>query len=178
MTHLYQNYIWKDGIPLGIQMLTEGEGYKIIADPYHKRISIEKHKDNQFVETLYDSVFLDFRHLKPAEQTAWERLIIEEKEDRLVCLIKNQDDRVLFKEHYTYQDGICRICEVCSPQGIYLSTHRMYYTALNDAFDGVVLFDANAHPVMLKRYACDPETLSFNELIEENWRIEPGTSLL
>lgn len=174
MSRLYTDYIWKDGAPVGVGAIEEnGAGYKIIADPYRKRISIERYSNDQFEETIYDSIFLDFRHLKPSEQNAWQRVITEEKPDCMTCIIKNQDDRVLFREEYTYENGICRSCRIDSPQGIHLSSHRMYYTSLGDPFDGVVLYDCNGHPVMFKKYACDPKTLDFLELMEENWTPGP-----
>lgn len=175
VTQIFEDYVWKDGLPAGIHP-TQQNGYKMIADPYRKRISIERYQNDHFIETIYDSVFLDFRHLRNADQTAWERLITEEKENEMTCLIKNQDDRVLFQEHYLYENGICRNCEIRSPQGILLSNHRMYYQHFKDPFDGVALFDANAHLVMFKRYVCNAATFEFGELIEENWH--PGHNSL
>lgn len=60
MTKYYKDYQWKDGIPYGINPIaeiTQTDSYKIIADPYFKRISIESYVKGQFSGIVYDSLF-------------------------------------------------------------------------------------------------------------------------
>lgn len=173
MTKYYRDYRWEDGVPVGLQAVDEIahlDTYKIVSDPYYKRISIEKYVQGKFSEVIYDSQLLDFRHLKSPEQTAWQKLPIEEDQEKTICLIRDQNDRVLFVETHHFSGLLCRECRVETPQGILLSTHRMYYSLLHDPFDGVVLFDTNRHAVMVKKYTFDKDTGEFATLLEESWR--------
>lgn len=171
MTKYFLNYIWKNGIPYGIQPIGKAGdlAYKIPMDPYRKRISIEKCCCGQFDQVIYDSAVFDFRHLKPMEQTAWQKVIVSESESASVAEIYNQDDRLVVIETYQFDKGRCRSCVARSPHGLVVSIQRMFYTALGDPFDGVVLWDNNEHPVMLKRYACDPASGEFTDVLEEVW---------
>lgn len=169
MSKLFRDYVWKEGIPYGIKPLTEdqtGTSYKIVMDPYRKRISVESYLDGSFSHIVYDSYLINFRHLNPVEQTAWQK----EELPSGASLIRNQDDRIVFKETYVFKDELCRECHVSSPHGIPLSTHKMYYKSFGDAFDGVILYDKNDHPVMQKFYSVD-ESGEFNELLSENWNL-------
>ena len=167
MTEHYNDYIWQDGIPFGIKKKDPAEGisYKIVADPYRKRISIEKYIQGMFEKTIYDSALLDFRHLKPSEQVAWQRTIVEETPQKKTCLIRNQDDRVLFIEEYSEN----RECQVKSVHGYPISIHKVFYEALGDPFNGVILYDINQHAVMYKKYKLDPSSGDFGEVLEESW---------
>jgi hypothetical protein len=172
MTKYYLDYRWKEGSPYGIQEaenISQVDSYKVISDPYHKRLSVEKYIQGQFESIIYDSILLDFRHLKKPEQTAWQKLPILEEEARTVCLIRNQDDRVLYVETHLFEEHLCRSCRVESPQGILLSTHQMHYTHLGDPFNGVTLFDAQNKMVMCKKYTFDDSSQQFTDLIAENW---------
>lgn len=175
MTKYYKDYYWKDGVPFGIQPIDEiakTDSYKIIMDPYKKRISIESYLKGQFSTTLYDSLLLDFRQLKKPEQTAWQKIPINESQDLMVCLIRDQDDRVLFIETHIFIDNLCRECRVSTPHGISLSVHKMVYKNLGDPFDGVILYDHNEHPVMYKRYEFDEKEQQFTNLLEEEWDMQ------
>lgn len=167
----YRNYFWKEAIPYGFQMVTENAelSYKIVMDPYRKRISIEKYLQGKFTDLIYDSALLDFRHLKPAQQLAWHKTIVEEAPTKVISAIRNQDDRLVLLETYTFDGRFCKQCMARSPHGICISRQQIYYTALNDSFNGVVLYDSNDHPVMFKRYACDVATGDFTNLLEEQW---------
>lgn len=179
MTKHYTDYFWKDGTPCGygpLEALTQQDSYKIVSDPYYKRISIEKYLLGKFSEILYDSHFLDFRHLKKPEQTAWQKIPISETDECVICLIRNQDDRVLYTETHLFVNGLCRECQVKTPQGILISTHRMYYKSLGDNFDGVILYDTLDHPVMLKRYEFDEKLNQFTTLLEEQWDMQNPTA--
>lgn len=171
MLNLYSDYRWKEGFPIGTSPLEESlpsNHYKIVSDPYHKKISIEKYADKQFIETIYDTALLDFRSFKRPELTAWQKEVVSEG---AMCLIRNQDDRIVFLETYQFVDHLCRQCEVKSPHGITLSIHRMYYQSLGDSFNGVVLYDSNERPVMLKKYEFDLERQLFTTLLEEQWEV-------
>lgn len=175
VTKHYQDYVWKEGIPYGLNALDENNfqsqqlSFKIISDPYRKRISIEKYIDLQFNELIYDSYLLDFRSLKKSDQTAWQKTLIKETTDTTLCHIRNQDDRLIFFEECFFEKDFCRTCRIRSPQGIPLSVHKMYYQALNDPFNGVTLFDNLEHLVMFKLYATDEASGEFTDVIKENW---------
>jgi len=179
MSKYYRDYVWKEGIPYGIDPLPENAemSYKIAMDPYRKRISIEKYKKGNFSEIVYDSALLDFRHLKSAEQTAWQKVIYDEKPDQIISHIRNQDDRLVFIETYRFEKDFCKECFAKSPHNVPISHQKMYYTSLQDAFNGVVLFDNNNHPVMFKEYQVDEGTGEFTELLEEQWDMIRCTAL-
>lgn len=169
----YRDYYWKEGIPYGLGRIEtpDGNSFKIVMDPYRKRISIEKYDKNlRFVSVVYDSAMLDFRHLKPpAEHMAWQKVVLEESPEKIVCLIRNQDDRLLFEETHLFEKHLCRECRVVSPHGIVLSTHNMLYTHLGDHLNGAILYDITGRPVMYKRYEADEQDGEFTTLIEEVW---------
>lgn len=170
LSNYYLDYVWKEGIPYGIKPINDDGAvtYKIAMDPYRKRIAVEKYESKQFRSVIYDSGLLDFRHLKPAEQTAWQKIILSENAETVKAAIYNQDDRLVVIENYLFENKVCRRCSSSSGHGVALSEQRMYYKSLGDAFDGVVLYDINQHPVMLKHYEID-ETGEFTELLEELW---------
>ncbi len=176
----YRDYLWKMGKPFGIEKINSEHSlsYKIIADPYYKRISIEKYLFGRFSKVIYDSILLDFRHLKSAEQAAWQREIIREEENKTICLLRNQDDRAILMEILEFQNHYCRSCEILSIHGIQLSIHRMYYKTLHDPFNGVILFDQENRQVMKKTYEINPATEEFNHLISEEWNMDPKSLLI
>lgn len=178
MTMHYTDYYWKMGKPYGIYPVEAHQNlhsYKIVSDPYFKRISIEKYRFGQFQNVIYDSVLLDFRHLKPTEQTAWQKESLAENKS----LLRNQDDRAILIESYTFEQELCRSCAIQSIHGIPLSLHRMFYQSLQDDFDGVVLYDRENHPVMMKHYQTDPSTGEFTLLLKEEWDMQsPPAAIL
>lgn len=180
MNSHYRDYFWKLGKPYGMGKINFdcSVSYKIIADPYYKRISIEKYAYGKFSQMVYDSIFLDFRHLKLPEQVAWQREVRQEEANRTTCLLRNQDDRAILIEILEFQDHYCRSCVIQSIHGIHLSTHRMYYKKLHDSFNGVILYDQENHPVMKKIYEIDPLTEEFNQLISEEWNMHPKSHLI
>lgn len=170
----YFNYIWKQGLPYGIQPYTlkdpvQGISYKIVSDPYHKRNSVEQYLNGNFKCVIYDSALFDFRQIKQGEQLSWQKNQIAETENSAVCHIRNQDDRLVLIEKYEFINERCRECRAFSPQGIPISIQKIYYVALNDPFNGVALFDVNEHLVMLKKYQVDESSGEFTELLEEKW---------
>lgn len=175
MSKYYREYVWREGIPYGIgEVAREPKvtSYKIPMDPYRKRIAIERYCGEVFESLIYDSALLDFRHLKPAEQSAWQKVILSDSGQQMVAAIYNHDDRLILIETYCFEQRLCRSCISTSGHGIKLSEQKIYYKALGDAFNGVILFDSHSHPVMCKRYACDEpagEFSEFTDLLEELW---------
>jgi hypothetical protein len=166
VTKHYLDYFYKEGIPYGLNPLddksvSDNESYKIVMDPYRKRISIEKYIRGNFASCVYDSALLNFRHLNQIEQQAWQKVPVVETEEYVECLIRNQDDRVLFIETYFFEKNLCKKCIVKSPQGLLLSTQVMRYTFLNDSENDVTLYDSNDRLVLKKTYQADPITGEF-----------------
>ena len=174
----YSNYFWKDGKPYG-QTLTASDAeicYKIVADPYYKRISIERYSQGRFMATIYDSLLLDFRRLKTWDDTAWQREQLEDNSQTRICILRNPDDRILFIETLSFVETYCHLCTLHSCHGLLLSTHRMFYSARGDIFDGVVLYDSEGRTVMRKHYQIDPATGEFSQLLKEEWEIREEVS--
>ena len=148
MNKYFKNYIWKNGTPYGINPVEQPEkentSYKIIMDPYRKRISVESYCKGAFAAVIYDSILLDFRKLNPQEQLAWQRETIKETEEELVSLIRNSEDRVILIEEQYFLQQRCSECRIYSPNRIHLSTHKM-------VDNEVVLFDANGVVVMKQK---------------------------
>lgn len=178
----YRDYFWKGGVPYGISSLKnlssyDGIFYQIITDPYKKRISIEKYAQKSFKQIIYDSALLDFRHLNPIDQTAWEKIPVEETEHHITCLIRNQDGRAIFFEKYRFEGTHCRSCRIESVHGYPISIQKILYTFLGDPFNGVILHDINQHPIMYKRYKIDEESGEFTKILEENWNMQTPLSI-
>jgi hypothetical protein len=177
----FEDYVWKNGKPYGIAKKPSHKNdisYKIIADPYYKRISIEKYNEGSFISIIYDSAIFDFRHLKPAEQNAWQKIIFKDNEIKTTCHIRNQDDRLILIEEYAFENNLCRECRSFSPHEVQISSQKMYYKMFNDPFNGSVLFDTNDHIVMYKTYQADPLTNEFSDLLTEEWDMSKSTELL
>lgn len=178
MNHYFEDYLWKKGKPVGKTVLSPQhiseapQSYKIVSDPYYKRISVEKYVYAVFEKIVYDSVFLDFRKLQPNEQTAWSKELFKEDDTHQSSLIRDQYDRLILIETSLFEQGFCRECRISSSHGILVSVHRMYYKVLNDAFNGVVLFDAEGKAVMRKEYDADPHTNEFTDLLKEDWETQ------
>lgn len=176
----YCDYVWREGKPFGINPLDDianssATTYRIVADPYYKRISIESYEGSHFKEVIYDSALFDFRHLKPAQQNAWSKEELERTPQKVVSLIRNQDDRALYIETCFFEGFLCRECQISSTHGVALSMHRMHYEALGDEFNGVIFYDNTRRPVMSKRYEIDPDTGEFGELLHEEWNPDKET---
>lgn len=178
----YRDYCWQNGVPRGCGRVPDTDlslhavAYRIIDDPYRKRFSVERYRDGLFDVIAYDSQLLDFRKLKPVEQQGWQRQVLETSGDATVCLIRNQEERVLYVERMRFDGTRCRECQLSTPQGVVLSIHRMFYRDLGDGFDGILLHDANDHCVLAKRYAIGL-TGEFSELLEERWDLQDSSFL-
>ena len=171
----YSDYFWDEGIPTGINALdgqndTSLTSYKLVSDPYHKWISIERYKGRDFDDIIYDSLIFDFRNLKPINQTAWEKEPGGTSKE--TSIIRNHDDRIILFEEYSFEGNHCRMCKARSVHGIPISTQRIYYRELGDNIDGVALFDNNDHIVMYKLYDIDSESGEFTDVIEEKWNMK------
>lgn len=171
MVKHYRDYRWENGKPVGIspfsELLADVVSYKIVADPYYKWISIEKYLGTEWNGVVYDSKLFDFRILRQANQAAWSRTPLP-AENR--SLIRDENDRGICIEQYFFKEGRCVLCEAYSVHGMLLSTQKMLYTDLGDAFNGVILLDREGRLVMSKSYELDPETQEFAELKQELWR--------
>lgn len=174
MSQFYKKYCWKGGIPYGLGTSETGklDGvlYKIVMDPYRKRISIEKYLGEQFAAVIYDSALLDFRHLKTMDQSRWEKITLLDSPEKMICIIRNHDDRIVFQETYHFEGNFCRECQTHSPHGFLLSTQKMFYTSLKDPFNGAILYDQNSQVVVKKTYKAN-ELGEFTELLQEEWEI-------
>lgn len=150
MNSYFVDYHWKDGIPYGLHPTPSSEkealSYKIIMDPYRKRISIESYLYGAFNKIIYDSFLLDFRKLNPQEQLAWQKETIHETPQETISLIRNMEDRIILIEKQFFEEERCRECRIFSMHGIHLSTHRM-------SLDEVILYDANEHVVLRKPFS-------------------------
>lgn len=167
----YRDYFWKDGLPYGLEEINAWpnaeQSYKIVMDPYRKRVSIEEYRLKQFLACIYDSALLNFRHLNQIEQQSWQKLPLQENSASAECIIRDQDDRVIFLETYTFEKNLCKTCMARSPQGILLTIQKMHYKILGDVENQVILYDAKEHPVLQKIYEADPVTGEFTNLIKE-----------
>lgn len=180
LTH-YQNYYWKQAKPYGliaVNPLESSYSYKIVIDPYYKRFSIEKYQAGHFVGIIYDSLLFDFRRLKAVDQTAWQKEVLSEESNTLTCLLRDHEDRAILIETHHLDPPFCRSCTLQSIHGVLLSTHYMYYQKLGDPFNGVVLYDAEDRPIMMKTYQMDPQTDEFTTLLTEEWNMEHLPNLL
>ena len=126
---------------------------------------------------MYDSAVFDFRWLKPAAQVGWQKETLYESDSEVTSLIRTIEDRVILKEVYRFDGPFCLDCHAFSAQGIPVSVQKIYYTTRGDAFNGVVLYDMNRHPVTFKRYATGPDG-QFTELLEEHWTFKQPPQLL
>lgn len=174
MIYFYRDYYWKMGKPQGLQRITDdtyrsGTAYKIIVDPYYKRFSVERYHDGSFVELAYDSAVFDFRLLKPVEQNAW----LKESIDEMTSLIRNQDDRVIIKEVYSFEEGLCRECRTYYPNGELISIQKISYKKLGDAINGVDLFDRSGRLIVHKEYKAN-DSGEFTEMLKEEWDMTPA----
>ncbi|MFT4552099.1 MAG: hypothetical protein ACI9S8_000721 [Chlamydiales bacterium] len=172
----YKDYYWKQGRPYGSCAITGGvekgcsQAFRIVSDPYHRRITVEAYEEGLFSTVLYDSAMLDFRELQARKQIAWKKEVVSEDAERSVALIRNEDDRVVLKEIYTFDGQRCMECLAYSPQDLLISRQKMLYTRFGDSTDGVILYDAGGRPVMSKTYDLDDEG-EFKDLLGENWEI-------
>jgi len=179
MFPFYKDYIWKEGIPHGINRLKEPSNtfcYRIVVSPYNKHISLEKYRGEIFQQTVYDSQSFDFRLLKPESQVGWKKEVLREKTNSESCLIRDQDDRVVILETYFFENKHCRRCLIQTPLLMHIATQKMYYMILDDNFNGAVLYDTENHPVMFKRYDADA-TGNFTTLLEECWDMKKWDTL-
>lgn len=160
MTH-FRNYFWKEGKPQALHPCTPDEptSYKIISDPYRKRLSVEQYISGRFERVIYDSSLFDFRHLKSEQWDTWQREHLDEKR----ALLRDINDRIILMEYFQEDT-----CQIFSPQGILIATQTEQRLSKNDPFNGVTLVDSNAKPVLIKHYDVD-EAGNFTTLLKEVW---------
>jgi hypothetical protein len=176
MSKFYKDYFWRRGSPVGVgEIDAQGIAYKIVHDPYKRRVSVEQYRNGAFEKVVYDSHFLKFSKLRPEEHTAWEKVVVKQTNEETICHLRDQDDRlVLIEIHKTEQ----RICLMYSPHGLLLSRQHIFYQKLGDPFDGVVLLDSNGHTVLVKKYLVEEGGDLFEKCIEEEWDFERKPAFL
>lgn len=169
---VYKDYYWDRGYPMGKekQKEKEGRGYRILSDPYHKRLSIERYEGGKYHSTLYDSHLFDFRHLNPQSQVAWHREVLEESEEHLLCAVRNIDDRVIYLEESDYKQGRCLESRIYSPHRVLVGTQKVFYQDRGERWNGVLLRDGGGKVVMWKLYEVG-EDGEFAHLIKESWKV-------
>lgn len=167
MHKAYKEYIWKNGKPYGKNLTQDlaGTTYQIIVDPYYKRFSLEAFKDGKFDTLIYDSYLFDFRYLKRPEHAQWRREYLSET----AALIRDEVDRLILKEVYTFKNDLCIRTDIYTPRELLVASQKIFYKQLNDPFNGVALFDIAGKKVMQKTYEWDETTNAFSDLIEESW---------
>ncbi len=155
------DYFWKNGLPYGRENCSKTTPctYKIASDPYHKHVTVEEYKNGEFTRIIYDSRLLNFRHLRPENQTAWQKTAIDENS----AWIRNEHDHLLYREVYHFTEGLCTKTELFSAHGIHLATHRLFYECLGDEYNGALLKDITGRPVVLKKY--EEESGEFTQLL-------------
>jgi hypothetical protein len=168
----FEDYYWDKGNPIGIRKIAipyeVPTSFKIVKDPYGKRMSLEKYEHGKFCILVYDSVLLDFRKLNPVEQHAWQKDTISETPNEIEILIRNIDDRIILREKHLFENQQPRQCKIFSVHGIHLATQYIYYEKFGDSFNGSKLFDCEEHPIVQKTYSLDGEG-RFHELLSEKW---------
>ena len=172
MNRHFTNYCWKNGKPYGegVAESNSAISYKIVADPYYRRFTIEKYRCGKFERLIYDSQLIDFRKLKEESQPNWQRELLLDGELNKTFLLRDEEDRALLVETCTMEGGLCRSCTLHSTHGFLLSTHQIHYEPLGDTFSGVTLHDSENRLVMKKTYQLELETLEFTDLISEEWK--------
>lgn len=168
--NFYHDYEWKRGRPSGVgkEFDTLEMGYKVVADPYYKRISVEKYEEGKFREVIYDSALFDFRHLR-AEDASWQREVINENGPFITSLVRNMEDRIIFIEIAEFQEDKCLECKILSPHLVPIGKQLIFDTARGDSWNGVLLMDVLGKTILQKRYEKDPVTGDFSNLLEEVW---------
>lgn len=133
--------------------------YRILADPYNKRISIERYRFGRFDGLIYDSLFLDFRTLTERDQKAWSQEELPQDDSRLTILVRDMNERVLYlEENHFNEEGRCIRCDIKTPNGWLLASNHILE-------DGVELYDCAGKLVGKKKYAVD-ENGVFRDLLE------------
>lgn len=167
MHKAYKDYYWKNGKPYGqnAALSSDRTSFRIFVDPYFKRYTVEELLEGRFHRLIYDSALFDFRHLKRPENDKWRREPLSETQ----WLLRDEIDRPILKEVYTFQDDLCCQTQILTPQDHPVALQKITYTHLGDPFDGVTLYDLNNKTVLRKTYAWDAPSRTFTTLLEECW---------
>jgi len=177
----FENYVWKNGIPRGKRVVdcpTQANiSYRIVHDPYYKRISIERYQKGLWKDIVYDSLSFDFRIIRQSNhekqiQEEWERIPLQTESNETLYLIRNREDRPIYIEKMTFEDSRPRQCTIYSPQRQLLATHTLWYEDKKDPFNGVIVYDQLGKAVVKKIYEFDKEECQFTTLISEHWALE------
>lgn len=169
----FREYFWDKGRPFGRGGCTPKEApisYKIVHDPYYKRICLEKYVWGLFQESIYDSFLLDFRSFRQGkEPAAWEKQLVQDTGEQLRFIVKDEDDRVRFFENHTLESGRTVKGEIFSVHGIFLCAHRLFWMSKGDSWNGLQIWDREERLVLTKIYNVSPDTGDFADLIAEKW---------
>ena len=169
----FKEYIWNKGRPMGLKGCDPQKtplSYKIVHDPYYKRICVEKYAFLRFQETVYDSLLLDFRSFRQGkEPAAWERQLLQETETLLQFIVKDEEDRVRFLETHILEAGRTVKGETFSMHGIFLCSHQLFWQSQGDSWTGLQIWDREKNLVLTKRYTTAADSEEFAELIAEKW---------
>lgn len=173
----YRDYFWKKGVPVGHYPVDQSapESFRVITDPYRKRISLERYLNGTFQEIVYDSNLFDFRLLKKEEES-WQREITEETGSYIRACIRSNEERVILIEEAHFEGSLCRFCKFISPHGVLIATQKIHYKPLGDSFDGVILTDKLNRSILIKEYAQGIEPGEFGALLREIWEHAPMIS--
>ena len=146
---LFNDYVWVKGKPRGKspilpQDASNGTSYKIVKDPYGKRISIERLERGIFQDIIYDSNLFDFRVLIAKFESSWQKINHDKG-----TLIRDHDDRTIAEEFYVFEKGLCTECRIHYPKGPLVAIQKMIYGKENNLI-AMVLYDVLDHPAGLK----------------------------
>lgn len=173
------DYYWKNGKPVGKQPIgaihpDDRPYYKIVIDPYFKRISVEQYENHHWNSTVYDSLLLDFRKLNEREQLSWQKVVQFSDSEKVECIIRDHDDRVICIEKHILSHTLPVECRLYSPLGAHLATQKISYQSKGDPFNGVTLFDATGRRVREKRYEWDLHSQEFTNLLTDQQDFSDG----
>lgn len=171
MFHYFGDYYWQDGEPKGLGKCEEtaSRAYRIVQDPYRKRLSVELYSEGSFQQVLYDSGVFDFRDLKPERQTAWKKEPFGEQK----ALIRNEHDRVILLEDYGAKDSRPGCCMICSPTG--LTVAKQEIRGEGSESEIIVLLDPQRKPVFIRYLRREAGNI---EAPQEQWNCHPQTIAL
>lgn len=162
----FTDYVWVNGRPKGLMPTTLEESlkstvYKIVKDPYGKRISLERFQSGHFLDCAYDSHLFDFRVLSSNRESSWQK-IESESINQPSSLIIDHDDRTIAKEFYHFENGLCTECRIHYPEGPLVARQRIIYHE-DKTLKAMLLFDVLGSCAGIKIF--DPE----GNCIFESW---------
>ena len=154
----FTDYVWINGRPKGrserLDESSDALAYKIVKDPYGKRISLERFQSGKFLDCLYDSHLFDFRVLCSKVDSSWQKIDTGSITEPSSWII-DHDDRTIAKEIYHFDKELCTECHIYYPQGPLVAKQKMAYQGKENFLCAIALFDISNHPAGLKIFAPD-----------------------